>query len=299
MRLWCYVGDRQGWGAALLAAALKRKWDAHPFLEAGGAPNAPDRGVAFVHMHHHPQVRWRDKQLMAALRLNSGIRTIPDYRASILYDDKAAQAEALAKWMPETLVLRSAGAARKAIETLGLPLISKTSEGANAHNVRLIRTADGAKNEIKAAFGGIGIRCHYDQRQRGYLIWQRFCAGNDYDYRVKVVGGERTLRRRHNRADRPMASGSEHSVGLWPGGEWDGETADVLAFADALIAEEGLTFAALDILRDHERARWVLLETSVGWTMDKTIELERFVSGRPGADVWDVLLDEIEAGRLP
>lgn len=286
MRLWCYT-DYRRWGEQLAAVAARRGHDVRHFSD----PTQPDRGTVFARIHHHPSVRGRDKAVMAYLAPNPDLVLVPSYPETVLYDDKAEQARRFARWMPRTVICYSVEAAERALATLGLPLMSKCSEGAGSLNVRFITTRDQALAEARAAFGA-GIPCHYGQVQQGYLLWQRFMPGNDYDFRVIAIGEERLILRRGNRDDRPMASGSNHEMPVtWP----DAEASDVLDFANAFFAEERMTFCGIDIVRDHDAGRWVLLETTCGWPLGN-MAAHRFVSGRPGAQFWPLVIDQLEAG---
>lgn len=289
MKLWLYR-DVSGWGEALLPIALDRGHDARLFVEA----HEPDDGAVFVHMHHHPESRNYDKELMAALAGRDGLRLCPDPRSAVLYDDKVEQHRQLARWMPRTQIVTSNRDVPGALAKLRVPLISKTAEGAGSKNVRLIETVGDAAAEAEQALEGAGIPCHYDQRQRGYLLWQEFLPGNDYDFRVIAIGRERLILRRGNRDDRPMASGSGNEMPIhWP----DAEASSVLAFANGFFAAERFRWCGIDVLRDHARNRWVILELTVGWPLGKMGE-HHFVSGRSCEEFWPAVMDEIEAGTV-
>lgn len=289
MKLWLY-GDPAGWGEALSAVALERGHDARLF----SGPNEPDDGAVFVHMHHHPDNRERDKALMVALAKRSELRLCPGPRAAALYDDKAAQWQHLGKWMPKTEIVTKMRDVNRAIGRLRLPLVSKTSEGAGSKNVRLVSTRVEALIEARDALKGKGIACHYGQAQKGYLLWQEFLRGNEYDFRVIAIGRERLILRRGNRDDRPMASGSGKEMPIqWP----DAEASEVLAFADRFFDEEGFPWCGVDIVRDHKRGRWALLEMTVGWPLGN-MGAHHFVSGRSCDEFWPVVMDEIEAGTV-
>lgn len=287
MKLWIWR-DRSGWWEHLRKVAVARGHDVRVFSD----PTHPDDGTVFARLHHHPDVRARDKAMMAHLAPNPGIVLVPNYRSSVLYDDKAEQARQLARWMPRTMTLHSMAEAERALSALGLPLMSKCAEGAGSHNVRLIATKDQAMAEVRAVFGGAGIPCHYGQVQKGYLLWQQFLPGNDYDFRVIAIGRERLILRRGNRDDRPMASGSNREMPIaWP----DKEASEVLAFADAFFAEERMPWCGIDVVRDHEASRWVVLECTVGWPLGN-MGAHNFVSGRSGKEFWQIVMDELEAG---
>lgn len=294
IKLWCYE-DAHNWGQNLSVAAAKRGHDVHLFDE----PREPDQGYVFMHMHHHPQVRLLHKRVMAIMAMNSQLVLMPDYRSSVLYDDKLEQARQLSKWMPRTRVFYTPAAARRFLETAPeYPFISKASEGASSHNVRMINTVDEAKIEIKHAFSDIGIKCRYGQAQRGYLLWQDFIPGNDGDIRIVAIGKKRLIIRRMNREDRPMASGSGKLKPIT--GALDHDCSQALAMSNLFFAHENMNWCGVDLVKDA-RGKWLLLESTVGWNLNAYYECEFYdpggkPMGRMGDKVWDVLLDEVEAG---
>jgi hypothetical protein len=277
-----------------LQAARKRGHEALMFDMAA----QPDYGVAFVHMHHHLHVRTMFKNMMNRLSLNGRLTLIPNYRAAELYDDKQKQARHLSRWMPRTDYFNEPWQARRFLEQEGaLPVMSKTSEGAGSHNVRFIESYAQANDEIKLAFSHKGIKCRYGQKQIGYLMWQRFIPNNDSDLRVIAVGRKRLVLRRFNRDDRPMASGSGK---LEPITRIDDTVSAALDVADAFFAAEGMPWCGIDMVFDHDAKRWLILECTVGWTMSGYYDCAFFEGrrtiGKTGADIWDVLIGEVEAG---
>ena len=286
MKLWIYR-DRSDWCDQLAAVAGKRGHDTKLFCD----PREPDRGTVFARIHHHPDSRLRDKAAMAHMAVNPDLHLVPGYRSSVLYDDKAEQARQLARWMPRTEIAYSLEDAETAIQRLGLPLMSKCAEGAGSYNVRFLTSAAEAMAEAALALGD-GLPVHYGQRQRGYVLWQRFCPGNAYDFRVIAIGDERLILRRGNRDDRPMASGANREMPIkWP----DREASDVLDFADTFFAAEAMTWCGIDVVRDHDAGRWTVLECTTGWPLSN-MSSHRFVSGRSGAEFWDVAMEQMEAG---
>lgn len=293
-RLWCYE-DAHNWGTGLFNAAQARGYDVHMFNDF----RQPDDGYVFVHMHHHPQTREMHKRGMAEMSLNPNLILVPDYRSSVLYDDKAEQAKQLSKWMPRTRLYTSPGAARAYLEQAPtLPFMSKSKEGASSHNVRFIQTLDEAKKEIKYAFSDLGIKLRYNQFQRGYVMWQEFIPNNPGDIRIIAIGQQRLLLRRRNRKDRPMASGSGD---LQPITKLDAELEQALLAANVFFSEEKFPWCGIDLVKDA-RGKWYVLETTVGWTLNGYYECAFFrglkATGQMGNAVWNVFLDELEAGEF-
>lgn len=289
MKIWLY-DDYSGWGRKLLPVALGRGHDARLFLD----PTHPDEGHVFVRLHHHPDVRSRDKRAVAYMAQRPELILIPDYRSSVLYDDKAEQQRQLARWMPKTAIFYSPGAADRALARIGLPLMSKCAEGAGSYNVRLIRTRDEAMREVSVAFSE-GLPAHYRQRQEGYLLWQQFLPGNDYDFRVIAAGRERLILRRGNRSESdPRASGSNKEMPIvWP----DAEASEVLDFANRFFEEERFSWCGIDVVKDREAGEWRVLETTTGWPTGNNAA-HKTVSGRNWGEFWQIIVEEIEAGAF-
>lgn len=291
MKLWAY-NDAHDWGSQLAALAASRGHDAHLFED----PREPDTGHVFFHMHHQPQVRILHKRCMAIMATRPELNLIPSYRLSNLFDDKVEQTRQLAKWMPRTYLFYSPATARKFLERgMQIPFVSKTSEGESAHNVRLITDLAQAKQEIRYAFSDIGIKCRHQQTQRGYLLWQEHMPG-DSDVRVIAVGRQRLILKRGGREDRAMAQGARALV---PVLKLDEEMAAALTTANHFFAGEDFKWCGADLVRD-ENGRWHITECTVRWTLHHYYECPFFVDGVPtarcGNKIWEVLVDELEAG---
>ena len=131
-------------------------------------PRQPDNGYAFMHMHYHPQVRALHKRIMQVMAMNPKLVLVPDYRMSVLYDDKAEQARQFSKWLPRTHIFWTPNGARNYLEhSAKFPFVSKAQEGSSSANVRFIETIDQAKLEVRQAFSDIGIKLKYGQAQHG------------------------------------------------------------------------------------------------------------------------------------
>lgn len=298
MKLWCFH-DQQEWGRGLAMAAAERGHDAHLFDD----PEKPDDGLLFMHMHHHPAVRLKHKRIMALLAMNPNLTLIPSYRASNLYDDKLEQAREFAKWMPKTKVYWAPEPARHALNRglFQFPFVSKATVGASSHNVRLVTSREQADEELRLAFNhSHGISLHYGQFQRGYLLWQKFVADNKGDVRIIALGNQRLLLERFNRKNLPFASGSGKLKPITKD-NFSPELEGALATADAFFAAEDQKWCGIDMVFDHEEQRWLILETTVGWTLHGYYECEFYekgkgFTGRMGNEVWPVVLDQMEAG---
>lgn len=288
MNLWCF-DDAHHWGQLLRAAAVRRGHEVSMFDE----PRVPDSGYVFMHMSHHQQVRMFHKRAMAIMAMNPNLTLIPSYRASDLYDDKLEQARQLSRWMPRTHVFYTPGSARRYLSLVKFPFVSKSSEGSSGHNVRVIRTMEEAREEIRLAFSDIGVRGKHGMIQRGYLLWQDHVEGPVHDLRVVAVGRQRMILQRRFREGDPT---SGRSVPVTRNAI-DNDMRAGLELADEFLRTEDIRWCAVDLVSDG--ANWYVIECSAGWTMNSFYECD-FVGPagetRKGIDVWEVLLDEIEAG---
>jgi glutathione synthase/RimK-type ligase-like ATP-grasp enzyme len=299
--LFCY-DEPKGWGQALAFAALKRKMDAKLFR----LPSEVDGpGYAFMHVRQHqPEL---DVDLAFARGVDAGSATlIPSIEQINLYENKAAQAYSFPTFMPDTWVITDQTRAKSllSLATPPLPFISKAKEGSGSRNVRLVQSHKRARGEIAAAFGE-GISIAHGRRQKGYLIWQRFVPGNSGDWRVIRIGQFfMALRRRIRSEKEPFASGSGHST---PVTSLSNDVVEVLDAAWRFFKtfESFTRWCGIDLVRDLGTGRYLVLETTTGWSFDGYVDCRFFrydriwtETHRHGRDTWDVLLDEIEAGRF-
>ena len=301
LKVWCY-DDAHNWGSLLAQAAAARGHDAHMFDD----PRQPDQGYAFMHMHYHPQVRSMHKRIMQVMAMNPKLVLVPDYRMSVLYDDKAEQARQLSKWLPRTQLFWTPNGARNFLEkNAKFPFISKTQEGSSSANVRLIETLDAAKLEVRQAFSDIGIKCKYGQVQRGYLLWQDFIPDNTGDIRIVAIGNRRIMLKRDNRGEKAVSNGNGK---ITPIASLTEEYLAALEFAHDFFVQEDIKWGCVDVVYDRAKERHFALETTVGWTMHAYHDCAFMRwdpsagawmnDGRSGADIWNVLLDEMEQGNF-
>jgi len=250
------------WGRWLHETLRERGVEAHLFRSAAEIPDRPGV-IAYLPPTHRPRHRDLIKALAEDIARKSHVLLIPSLQEARLYDDKVAQSKVFRGWMPDTHVLCSRNEARALLPSLELPFVSKSRQGIASQNVRLIETREQAEHEIGKAFSWRGLRCGSGERQRGYLLWQQFVPGNDFDWRVIVLGSAKIWAKplkRRNRPDVPFASGS---------GRIDfvrdvSEAAEVLDHSVRFAQRFGLLHAALDLVREPS-GRLVILESSAKW----------------------------------
>jgi len=288
MKLWCF-DDAHDWGKSLQAAATKRGIEAHLFDD----PRSPTKGFVFVHMHHHSSVRLLHKRIMTILAVNPDLILLPDYRASVLFDDKVEQAIQFSKWTPRTRIFYSPGGAKRFLENgVVFPFVSKAAEGTHSHNVRIVADMDAAKQEVRHAFSDIGIKCRQGLQQRSYLLWQDYIPGGESDIRVAAIGSKRLLLRRQNKSPTNYLTPVTDLTDL--------VDASALEFANAFFKLHGIYWGAVDLIRGQDG--WLVLETTVSWPMHRFYECN-FIDGttvldRKGDQVWEVTIDEMLAGNF-
>lgn len=171
--------------------------------------------------------------------------------------------------IPKTWVIWWHKQANEFINSTKYPLVLKLSSGITSRNVVLARNAREARRFAKALlnagmhmlpatkspFGFIAQRLrearwilfsekNNEEFHKGYLLFQEFLPGNEFDIRITVIGNRAFAFRRHNRPNDFRASGSGR-IDWSP--EQIPEDAILLAFATAdKLKTQSL---AVDILR--------------------------------------------------
>jgi glutathione synthase/RimK-type ligase-like ATP-grasp enzyme len=189
------------------------------------------------------------KQLMYSVAI-AGKRVFPDFYTMWHFDDKVGQKyllEAIDAPLVPSWVFYDKQQALDWVGKIKFPVVFKLRNGAGSGNVRLVRDRSLAVRLVNRAFGrgfsqysawgnvqerirryrlgktslldvakGI-IRLGYHPRsakvagrERGYVYFQEFIPGNDYDIRVIVIGEKAFAIKRMVRAHDFRASGSGH-----------------------------------------------------------------------------------------
>jgi glutathione synthase/RimK-type ligase-like ATP-grasp enzyme len=196
----------------------------------------------FMWRHSHAPVD-RDvaRRLLPVLERELGIATYPDQATCWHFDDKIAQSFLFAAHdipTPRTWTWFDRDQARAWLEQAELPLVLKLASGAGSTNVRLVRTREEAANWVDRLFfdgvvtlqgdgmevvegvwrrvrgaarvllRGRKLPLRAPELHRGYVLFQEFLPGNDFDTRVTVIGNRAFAYRRQNRPGDFRASGS-------------------------------------------------------------------------------------------
>lgn len=228
------------------------------------------------------------RRLLPVLENELGLCVYPDQKTCWHYDDKIAQSyllEALAVPIPKTWVFYDRQVAIEWSEQAAYPLVIKLSSGAGSSNVQLVSSVGEARNWIETMFtrwstsldpgdselslgkrvaaaaellaGGRSpspLRGDHEP-QRGYVLFQEFLPGNEFDTRITVIGHRAFGFRRLNREGDFRASGSGRV-------DYDRDRVDLGAvrLAYSVTAALGAQSIAIDGLR--RGAEWVVAEVS-------------------------------------
>lgn len=245
-----------------------------------------------------------------ALRhLHAGGKSVQSEGDLTCYENRGAQMALLADHMPRGEKVRTMEAAEEAIETLGLPIVSKAPFGSSSHTVRALHTKDEARAEAAAVLHGGGLGFRGLGVQVGECLWQEFMPHNQFALRVAMVSNRLGWAFKvMNRAHDWRASGSGNCVPL-TAEEW---ATDRYRYAINTATEAaralGSRWCAFDLLWDHrsEHGRWRVVDVTLAWNMSRQLIggnydapvydlwlYKRDEAQRHGRDQWGILLETL------
>lgn len=237
------------------------------------------------------------KQLLYALQC-AGKQVFPDYRTMWHFEDKVGQKyllEAINAPLVKSWVFYDKRKALDWAKRAEYPIVFKLRTGAGSENVYRIDSERKAKRVIRRAFGrgfcqyaawsNLKERCRlyrlgkkslfdvlkgfvrlvwyprYSRvagREKGYVYFQEFIAGNDHDIRVVVIDGRAFALKRMVRAGDFRASGSGHIL-------YDRELfdEDTIALSFDLAERLGTQCVAFDYA--HKNGQPLVIEISYGF----------------------------------
>lgn len=228
-----------------------------------------------------------------------------------LYENRGAQMDMLADFFPRGERPRTMEAAAEAVDSLGLPIVSKAPFGSSSHTVRALHTKAEALAEAAQVFGA-GMPFPKLGTQAGECLWQEYLPFNEYALRVAMITGAPTWLgwafKVMNRPHDWRASGSGVCVPLTPE-EWK-TPHFAYAMHTAMHAAEvmGSRWCAFDLLWDHkaEHGQWRIVDVTLAWNMSRNLPGANYDAplynlcrrepdprGRHGRDQFDVLLDSL------
>jgi glutathione synthase/RimK-type ligase-like ATP-grasp enzyme len=232
----------------------------------------------------------------------AGTVVFPDFHTAWHFDNKLAQKylfEALGIPTPRTEAFFDRDTALAWAATATWPQVFKLKGGAGAVNVRLVHSASEARRLVRRAFGrghpnydalgslkerwrkyrmgSASIRepakgllrvfqpppfARVVGRDVGYILFQEFIPGLNFDYRVKVIGKRAWAFKRYTRPNDFRASGSGNL-------DFSHEKIPikVVEFAFSVAEDIGLQCAAFDVVLDTT-GQPTLIEVSYGFGFD-------------------------------
>ena len=220
------------------------------------------------------------RRVLAALEHATNIPVFPSWKTIWHFDDKIGQYHLLRAAglpTPTSWVFWHRHEAVEFCRTATYPLVLKLASGIMSRNVELLHNFGQAEYWINRLFGeglvtlekpklegfnGVRRRARdslrllvkglppnpapHSEIQRGYVLFQEFLPGNEFDHRVTVVGNRAFAFRRLNRPGDFRASGSGRI-------EWEPEKIDLAMVRMAFAAQrklESQSFAMDGIYRD-------------------------------------------------
>jgi glutathione synthase/RimK-type ligase-like ATP-grasp enzyme len=228
---------------------------------------------------HLPHTRESALRIVQAVGHGLGMQTFPNWRTVWHFDDKVAQAyllDAAGIPTPNTFVFWKKARALAFARDAQYPLVLKLAGGIGSEHVGKITSsqeaifwieqlfgpgvisltgwplpsaARRAKTRLRAAAKALAGRQPWPMSdrtaiQRGYVLFQEFMSGNDFDTRVTVIGDRAFAFRRFNRPDDFRASGSGKI-------DWDPAPIDprAVALAFRVAGHLGTQSLAVDVLK--------------------------------------------------
>lgn len=296
----CVLDERETWHGPLIAAAQARGWPARR-IRHGHEADGP--GLGFIRPHADPEVLPRNLEDDA--RMRCCLTMVQDRGQVEVYDNKSEQWRRWRAWMPPTWRFESEAEALDFVAAHDAALVSKADVGASSVNVRVLRSRIEQESHIRRVFGA-GVEVDHcaggrggrraRSLQHGYVLLQQFIP-HEVTWRVNIIGRSWAIFRRFNYPDRPVAQ----TGNVEPVRQLDPQTESLLAYCTRLVAALGTRWCALDILKvDHDE--WRLLETSLAWPWPSPGDCMQAPffgdTRRRWKEMWELLLDELEAGAF-
>lgn len=282
--------SRHVWHEHAIKAAIRRGWNAKRIT------GEPDQLSRFGFIRPHPGHLAEHAAIDASMREVCGTM-VQDRNQVLLYENKTSQLKFFGHHMPATLSSGNLDEAMEFATQQGYPIVSKANEGASSVNVRIISNEAQLTKHLRQVFSPAGIPVHRCADgmmtvQQGYVFLQRFIP-HDRTYRVNIIGNRAAIFERYNYADKPVAQ-TGNTTGI---SDYTELHESLLKYAFGVAQSIGTKWVALDILRDHERGQWYLLETSLAWPWNPNDYSDvPFTGGGTWGAMWDVLYDQLESG---
>ena len=289
MKLACYDAYNMWITQIRRVARAREHWS---FVELKIGDDIPPGSFVFFRPTMKEKQLAREKEWIGTHVDRKDLCFVTDKTQCLLYEDKCTQSLVFKDFLPDTQLFTDSGAAHAWVDqNHSWPIVSKASVGASSQYVDIIGR-DEALVVIDEAFGeGIPLNHPNWDRQRGYVLFQRFLPGNDFTWRVNVVGDEVAVFQRFNYSDRPVAQTGNTE----PVREMTDEIAGVVEYARKVATSINSKWVALDILRDSGELR--LIETSLAWPWPGVGDGALFFpSRRPWYGMFELMFDQMEQG---
>lgn len=290
------------WGQQLHAHALARGINSR--LHTAGMPPTPASTI-FTRL---PQKAPEAGRRWALAHIEAGGKSVQSAYDLRLYENRGAQMDVLADWMPHGFRVRTLEQAMEAVDALGLRIVSKAPFGSSSQTVRMLVGKDEALAEAHRVLHGGGITFPGWPPQHGECLWQKFLPGNTYSLRVARITQRygwafKVLNRTHDW----RASGSGMCQPL-TAEEWS-LPYHRYAINTALRAADQMQsrWVGFDLLMDHEMEQWRIVDTTLAWNLKAGLlganydapvyDLHRYEphpKGLQGKDQWKLLLDDLQ-----
>ncbi|MCD4819153.1 MAG: hypothetical protein K8S23_10725 [Candidatus Cloacimonetes bacterium] len=209
---------------------------------------------------HTPKIRDLARKIINIFENELNIPCWPDWNSFSHYDDKVMQYYILkAKNIatPKTSVFYNKNMALEYLESCKYPFFYKSSTGAGASNVGLIKSKGQGKRYIAKVFGK-GLKTYFEADvQKDYVYFQEFLSNNKGDYKILCFGDQIQGFFRANRPNSIYASGSNNII-------LDKLPEKLLNFVESIHEKLSYDIMSYDIMSDFEE-NYVVTEFGAIW----------------------------------
>lgn len=302
------------WTVPLVTAAQLRGYQTMVVDPNGPSSMSPETlaNLGWVLFARVDQGHPEEGRAWALKFLSAGGKCVQSREDLRCYENRAYQMQLLADWYPRGVVLHSRMplVVDNAVKELGLPIVSKSRFGSSSKTVRLLDARADVDAEVAEVFS-TGKR-YGEKVQYGECLWQAMVHRNDFALRIARVTrrwgwGFKVM----NRPNDWRASGSGVCVPLTPedlaNQRYQFAFNTFLRMADEVLESD---WCAADLLYDQIAGCWLVVDVTLAWNLSRNLlganydatvinlhTREAHPRGLRGRDQWDILLDDIEAGR--
>jgi len=305
------------WGDSLMAAARARgveTRDVDPDRPGCPAPEGMVREgwTLFARVN---QLYPEEGRAWSLRFIEAGGRCVQSAEDIRCYENRAYQMRRLEDWYPRGRVFQGTRPCKEAVDSaiaeLGLPIVSKARFGSSSKTVRALHSRKDVDAELTEVFGQ-GKR-YGDKLQYAECLWQSMVHGNTSALRIaRVTDDYGWLFHVQNRPHdwRASGSGTCRPIPLEMLRQDERLRKAVRTFLD--MADRGLQsrWCAADLLYDRIAGLWLVVDVTLAWNLSRNLAganydaevinlctLEHHPRHYRGRDQWEVLLEDLGAGR--